>query len=153
MKGRLQVTVAAALFASALLAAGSGLAARLSVEIREPAENSVLPASQPHVEVVGGASIYGGVSALDLFLVLDSSESLRRTDPRDQRTAGVVALVESLHPKANIQIGVVDFDKKATRLTELTDDRDAVVAALHSLDQYGETDIAAGLRSDQPAHV
>jgi Mg-chelatase subunit ChlD len=132
------------------LAAPAAPTARLTVEIQEPAPGSVVsPAQAPggRVEVVGGASIYGGVRALDLFLVLDSSESLRRTDPDDHRTRGVIHLVRSLHPKANIHVGVVDFDRKARRIAELTADREAVITALGTLDQKGETDLAAGIRS------
>lgn len=125
----------------------AGGASTLSLAIQEPAPEAVLPPSEGSVEVVGAASIYGGVQALDLFLVLDSSESLRRTDPQDHRTAGVVELVRSLHPRANIHIGVVDFDRHAKLLMPLTADRDAVVRALHLLDQKGETDIAKGIRT------
>jgi Mg-chelatase subunit ChlD len=130
-----------------LAVAGGAGAADLSVEIQDPIAGAVLPLSASTVEVVGGASIYGGVKALDLFLVMDSSESLRKTDRQDHRTAGVVSLVRSLHPKANLHIGVVDFDRKAQLLAPLTPDRDAVVRALRSLDQKGETNIAAGIRT------
>ncbi|MGH0032350.1 MAG: vWA domain-containing protein [Myxococcota bacterium] len=129
------------------LSGGARAEGRLSVEIHEPTAGRVVGPDQARLEVVGGASIYGGVSALDLFLVLDSSESLRRTDRDDHRTRGVVNLVRSLHPKANIHVGVVDFDRKATLLQPLTPDRSAVVAALETLDQKGETDLAAGIRA------
>jgi Mg-chelatase subunit ChlD len=132
-----------------LLAAGPSTAARLSVEIQEPAAGAVVPieGERATVEVVGGASIYGGVKALDLFLVMDSSESLHRTDRRNRRTTGVIALVESLHPRADIHLGVVDFDKKATLLAPLSPDREAAIRALETLDQKGETDIAKGIRT------
>jgi Mg-chelatase subunit ChlD len=107
----------------------------------------VLPADTTAVEIVGGASIYGGVERLDLFLVVDTSESLRRTDPLDHRKAGVIALVHSLHPRADLQIGVVDFDRRAKLIAPLTSDRQAVVRALESLDQQGETNIADGIRA------
>jgi Mg-chelatase subunit ChlD len=132
-----------------LAAANAGGAARAgpSIEIREPAPGSALPAGTTAVEVVGGASSYGGVERLDLFLVVDSSESLRRTDPVDHRKAGVIALVRSLHPRSDIQIGVVDFDRRAKLIAPLTTDREEVVRALGSLDQQGETNLADGIRA------
>ena len=120
---------------------------RLSVEIHDPTHGLVVPPARADIEVVGGASIYGGVDALDLFLVLDSSESLRRTDRDNHRTRGVIELVRSLHPRANIHLGVVDFDRKAELIAPLTSDRAAVIAALETLDQDGETDLAAGIRT------
>ena len=144
--GSCRFATACLLLASAL-ASGGATASDLRVEIHEPTPKTLLPALQTSVEVVGGASIYGGVKALDLFLVMDSSESLRRTDPDDHRTKGVVALVRSLHPRSNIHLGVVDFDRKAVLEAELTPDRDAVVHALNGLDQRGETNIAEGIRT------
>ena len=59
----------------------------------------------------------------------------------------MIQLVRSLHPKSDIHLGVVDFDLKARRIAELTSDRQAVIRALGGLDQKGETDLAAGIRS------
>lgn len=138
---------------ASLVLLGAGLPASAAgrvdvrVEIREPAPDRVLPPGTTEVEVVGGASIYGGVQQLDLFLVVDTSESLRRTDKQDHRTAGVIGLVQSLHPKSDIHVGVVDFDKHAQLLMPLTADRDSVVRALRRLDRKGETNIAAGIRA------
>ncbi|UCE87722.1 MAG: VWA domain-containing protein, partial [Deltaproteobacteria bacterium] len=103
--------------------------------------------AETEVDVEGGASIFGGVKYLDLFLVLDSSKSLRRTDPRDYRTAGAIGLVQSLPAKSDIQIGVVDFDWDAELLTPLTADRTAAVDALRRLDQNGSTDLADWIRT------
>jgi Mg-chelatase subunit ChlD len=147
MGTRTRALVAGCLLLAAAPAGGAAGAASVSVEIHEPAPGSVLPAGTTSVEVVGGASIYGGVQRLDLFLVVDTSESLRRTDPRDHRKAGVIALVRSLHPRSDIQIGVVDFDRRAKLIAPLTRDRDDVVRALESLDQQGETNIAEGIRA------
>jgi Mg-chelatase subunit ChlD len=144
---RSRVQIAASLLLAVSTTGAPAQASEINIEIYEPTPKAMLPVSASSVEVVGGASIYGGVKALDLFLVMDTSESLRRTDEEDYRTAGVVALVRSLHPKANIHLGVVDFDRKAQLLTGLTPDRDAVVAALQTLDQKGETNIAEGIRT------
>jgi Mg-chelatase subunit ChlD len=127
--------------------AAPGQTGQLKVKIREPAEGLVLENWESSIEVEGGASMFGGVNRLDLFLVLDTSESLLTTDPENFRTAGAIGLVENLWPKNNIQIGVVDFDGKAHLVAPLTRDRVAVGAALRGLDRDGMTDLAAGIRT------
>ena len=127
--------------------AAPGQTGQLKVKIHEPAEDLVLESWESSIEVEGGASIFGGVNRLDLFLVLDTSESLRSTDPENFRTAGAIGLVENLSPKSNIQIGVVDFDGKAHLVAPLTRNRAAVSAALRGLDQSGLTNLAAGIRT------
>jgi Mg-chelatase subunit ChlD len=97
--------------------------------------------------VEGGASIFGGVKYLDLFLVLDSSKSLRRTDPKDYRAAGAIGLVTNLSAKSDIRIGVVEFDKNAELVAPLTPNRAAVIAALDGLDRSGDTNLAAGIET------
>jgi Mg-chelatase subunit ChlD len=121
--------------------------AELRVEIRRPAARQLLSGLEPSTEVEGGASIYGGVEALDLFLVLDSSRSLLRTDPDDYRTAGAIGLVDSFPTGGSIRIGVIDFDRGAVVLAPLTEDRAAVKQALHVLDRDGSTDLAGGVRA------
>ena len=100
--------VLALLWAAASSAAGP---AELRVEIHKPLPGQVLSATDTEVEVVGGASIYGGVSQLDLFLVMDTSKSLSYMDADDYRTSGAIGLVRSLPPDSDIQLGVVDFDE------------------------------------------
>jgi Mg-chelatase subunit ChlD len=119
----------------------------LRVEIQTPVPGQVLSSVQTSLEVVGGASVFGGVRTLDLFLVLDTSRSLKRTDPRDYRRAGAIGLVRSLPPWSDIQIGVVDFDRKANLLSPLTSDRDAVIGVLERLDRSGRTNLASGIRA------
>ena len=70
--------------------------ARLEVEIQKPVSDLVLTGRPTSIEVRGGASVFGGVKRLDLFFVLDTSSSLKLTDPQDYRTAGAIGLVESL---------------------------------------------------------
>jgi Mg-chelatase subunit ChlD len=132
---------------AATASAASAQPGKLRVEIQTPTADLLLPSSQTSIEVEGGASIFGGVKYLDLFLVLDSSKSLRRTDPKDYRTAGAVGLVQSLPKKSDIQIGVVDFDWDAELLAPLTADRTVAVEALRRLDQNGSTDLADGIRT------
>ncbi len=116
------------------------------VEIREPAPDLVVPNEQEAVEVVGRAEIQGGVRNLDLFLVMDTSKSLRKTDPDNHRSAGAVGLVKSLL-WTDAKIGVVDFDKNGRLVSPLSSDRTAVMAALRALDQNGKTDLAGGIRA------
>jgi uncharacterized protein YegL len=118
----------------------------LKVEIRKPAPDLRLTNWETSIEVEGGASVFGGVRFLDLILVLDTSKSLRRNDPRDYRTLGAGGLVENLPAKSDVQIGVVDFDSNGELALPLTADRAAVIESLHKLDQSGRTNIAAGIR-------
>ena len=128
--------------AAAAFAAGPGV---LQVEIHQPTPDQVLTASDTSIQVVGGASIYGGVKELDLFLVLDSSKSLSYTDADNHRTAGAIGLIRSLPAGSDIRIGVIDFDGNTELLSPLTADRLAVIEALQRLDQKGTTNLAAGI--------
>jgi Ca-activated chloride channel family protein len=134
-----------ALIATASVA--SGQVGELRVEIHRPVRDLLLPKLEPSIEVEGGASIFGGVRYLDLFLVLDTSKSLHKTDPKDYRVAGAVGLVKSLPSKSDIQVGVVDFDSNADLLAPLTSDRAKVVRTLRGLDRTGSTDLAAGIKA------
>ena len=135
------------LLALALAAPALGASPELRVEIHQPTPDRVLSSAEHSVQVVGGASIYGGVRYLDLFLVMDTSKSLRKTDPKDHRASGAAALVRSLPASPDIRLGVVDFDGNTELLSGLTADRDAVVAVLEKLDRNGTTDIAEGIRT------
>jgi Mg-chelatase subunit ChlD len=95
--------------------------------------------------VQGVASTIGGVRFIDMMLVLDTSMSLRRTDPDGYRTAAAVGLIKSFSPKSDIQIGVVGFDDNSELTQPLTADRDKVVHALRDLKKRGGTDLAAGI--------
>lgn len=132
------------LFLAAPAAAQTG---ELQVEILEPARGTLLTSLDEQVSVVGGASIFGGVKQLDLFLVIDTSKSLKKTDPKDYRVRGSVALVKHLPQRSDIQIGVVDVDGNAELVQGLTKDRSRVVAALRGLDRHGSTDLADGIRA------
>jgi Mg-chelatase subunit ChlD len=91
--------------------------------------------------------VFGGIRFLELMLVLDSSKSLYRTDPKDYRAAGAIGLLEILPSGSAIRIGVVDFDAKARLVLPLTADRAAAVKAIRSLDRDGRTNLAAGIRT------
>ncbi len=119
----------------------------LRVAIQSPYTDLELRHWESSLEVKGGASVFGGVEYLDLVLVLDSSQSLRSTDPEDHRAAGAVRLVRSLPDRGDMRVGVVDFDSKASLVLPLTADRDAAVEAIEGLDRDGTTDIAAGIRT------
>jgi Mg-chelatase subunit ChlD len=138
-------SVLSILLVAGLAPAAFGQVGELQVEIHEPASNLLLTSLEDSIEVEGGASIFGGVKYLDLFLVLDTSKSLQRTDPRDYRSAGAIGLVRHLPAKSDIQVGVVAFDRNAELLAPLTPNRSAIVAALRRLDRKGATDLAAGI--------
>ncbi len=119
----------------------------LRVEIQTPHTDTVLTNWESEMAIEGGASLFGGVQYLDLMFVVDTSKSLKRTDPMDYRSAGAAGLVQSLSAKSDIQIGLVDFDSNGELLLRLTSNRRAVVRALRRLNQMGRTDIAAGIRT------
>ncbi len=144
---RLLVCVLPALLLAGVASVAFGQKGELRVEIHQPAPGSLLASPESPIEVEGGASIFGGVKYLDLFLVLDTSKSLLRTDPKDYRSRGAIGLVKSLPAKSDIRIGVVDFDRNAELIAPLTANRATVVSALGDLDRTGSTDLAAGIRA------
>jgi len=117
----------------------------LQIEIQSPSADFSAVAGETTVEVEGIASAIGGVRYLDMMFVMDTSQSLRRTDPSDFRSAGAIGLVRSLSPKSDIKIGVVSFDSKGELAQSLTSDRDRVVETLRDLPRSGSTNLAGGL--------
>jgi Mg-chelatase subunit ChlD len=117
----------------------------LQVEIQSPSSGFTANEGSLTVEVDGIASAIGGVRYLDMIFVMDTSQSLRSTDPEDYRSEGAIGLVRNLSPKSDIKIGVVSFDNKGELAQPLTSDRDAAVAALRGLPKSGSTNIAAGI--------
>lgn len=132
-----------------LATAACGFAAQalgdLQVEIQSPSTGFTANEGATTVEVEGIASAIGGVRYLDMVFVMDTSQSLRGTDPKDYRSQGAIGLVRNLSPKSDIKIGVVSFDNKGELAQPLTSDRDAAVAALRELPKSGSTNIAAGI--------
>jgi len=119
----------------------------VQIEIQSPSINFSAIAGETSVEVEGVASAIGGVRYLDMIFVMDTSQSLRSTDPTDFRSAGAVGLVRSLSPRSDIKIGVVSFDSKGQLVQPMTAERDRVVEALQGLPRSGSTNLAAGLRT------
>jgi Mg-chelatase subunit ChlD len=117
----------------------------LQIEVQSPSDDFVLDAGQTTVEVEGIASAIGGVQYIDMMFVMDTSKSLRGTDPDDFRSSGAVGLVKNLSPKSDIKIGVVSFDSKGELDQPMTSDRDKVVQTLRELPRSGSTDLAAGI--------
>jgi Mg-chelatase subunit ChlD len=126
---------------------GAETAGELKVEIRSPSQGQLLTSGEKWVEVVGGASVFGGVRYLDLMLVLDGSKSLERSDPNDYRSTGAAGLVTHLSRRSDIRIGVVSFNTEGTLALPLSADRGAVVQTLATLELTGSTDVAAGIRT------
>ena len=117
----------------------------LQVEIQSPSADFTVLEATPTIEVEGFASAIGGVRYLDMMFVMDTSSSLRSTDPKDFRLAGAIGLVKSLSPKSDIKIGVVSFNKDGELAQAMTSDRNKVVDALRILPQSGSTNLAAGI--------
>ncbi len=119
----------------------------LQIEIQSPSADFTAVDGETIVEVEGIASAIGGVRYLDMIFVMDTSQSLRGTDPKDFRSAGAIGLVENLSPRSDIKIGVVSFDSRGELVQPMTSNRDDVVAALRGLPRSGSTDLAAGIRT------
>ncbi len=117
----------------------------LQIEIQSPSADFAAVEQETSIEVEGFASAIGGVRYLDMMFVMDTSSSLRSTDPKDFRSAGAIGLVKNLSPKSDIKIGVVSFDNKVDFVQSLTSDRDEVVQALRDLPRSGSTNLAAGI--------
>ncbi len=138
-----------ALFFLVWALAGTAMAADtgLQVEIQSPSAGYTVEDGTTSVEVEGIASAIGGVRYLDIMFVVDTSSSLRRSDPSDYRAQGAIGLVQNLSPKSDIKIGVVSFDAKSQIAQSMTSDRDAVMETLRLLPRSGSTNIAAGITS------
>ena len=132
-----------------LALAGTAMASErgLQVEIQSPTVGHTVEDGATRVEVEGIASAIGGVRYLDIMFVVDTSQSLRRSDPDDYRSAGAIGLVRNLSPKSDIRIGVVGFAKNSEVARSMTADRDAVVETLRLLPRSGSTNIAAGINA------
>ena len=117
----------------------------LQIEIQSPSEDFVAVAGERSIEVEGVASRIGGVHYLDMIFVMDTSTSLRGTDPSDFRSAGAIGLVEKLSPRSDIKIGVVSFDRDGELAQPMTSDRSKVIQALRDMPRSGSTNLAAGI--------
>lgn len=135
------------LFILVLTLAGTAVASDrgLQVEIQSPSAGYTVEDGATEVEVEGIASAIGGVRYLDIMFVMDTSRSLRRSDPSDYRSAGAIGLVRNLSPKSDIKIGVISFDSKSDVARPMTSDREAVIETLRLLPRTGSTNIAAGI--------
>lgn len=83
------------------------------------------------------------VVLLDLALVLDSSGSMAWNDPFGLRRTAAKSFVDALLP--DDRAGVVDFDSWAYVSQPLTSDHTAVKRAIDGIDDWGGTNIAAGV--------
>ena len=117
----------------------------VQIEIQSPSVGFTAVAGETTVEVEGIASAIGGVRYLDMMFVMDTSQSLKSTDPTDFRSAGAIGLVRNLSQKSDIKIGVVSFDSKGHLVQPMTSERGSVIAALKELPRSGSTNLAAGL--------
>jgi hypothetical protein len=123
------------LFFLFLALAGTAVASdrSLQVEIQSPSAGYTVEDGATVVDVEGIASAIGGVRYLDIMFVMDTSSSLRGSDPSDYRSAGA--------------IGVVSFDGNSEIAQAMTSDRTAVIEALRLLPRSGSTNLAAGINA------
>jgi len=119
----------------------------LQIEIQSPSAELNAVDGETTIEVEGIASAIGGVRYLDMMFVMDTSASLRSTDPNDFRSAGAIGLVRNLSPKSDIKIGVVSFDARGELAQPMTTNRDLVAQAIRDLPRSGSTNLAAGIRA------
>ncbi len=119
----------------------------VQIEIQSPSADFTATQGETTVEVEGIASAIGGVRYLDMMFVMDTSQSLRGTDPKDFRSTGAIGLVRNLSPKSDIKIGVISFDKRGELSQPLTSNRDNVVEVLRNLPRSGSTNLAAGIHA------
>ena len=117
----------------------------LQIEIQSPADQFVASNGERMIDVEGVASTIGGVKYIDMMFVMDTSTSLRSTDPEDYRSAGAIGLVRNLSPRSDIKIGVVSFDSKGELAQPMTSNRNDVVRALRDLPRSGSTNLAGGI--------
>jgi Mg-chelatase subunit ChlD len=117
----------------------------LQIEIQSPSHDFVARNGERTIEVEGVASTIGGVQYLDMMFVMDTSTSLRSTDPKDYRSAGAIGLVENLSTRSDIKIGVVSFDSRGELAQPMTSDRRAVIRALRNMPRSGSTNLAGGI--------
>lgn len=80
---------------------------------------------------------------LDLALSIDSSGSMSWNDPQGLRRDAAKIFVDAL--LAEDRAAVVDFDSGARVLQPLTTNKDAVKAAINRIDDFGGTNISAGV--------
>ncbi len=119
----------------------------LQVEIQNIPADLVLTNEESSLDVEGRASIFGGMKFLDLFLILDTSNSLYRTDPDDYRLQAAIALVRAIPVHGDIRIGIVAFNQDARLVSPLTADREVIVEKLESLgERGGGTNLHDGIR-------
>ena len=87
-------------------------------------------------------------SVADIVLIIDSSGSMRETDPEKLRIQAAKLFIDLAD--SDVQIGIVDFDHRANTLAELTfandDGKRDLKAAVDRIDANGDTDIAGGLQ-------
>lgn len=140
-------TATCALAAAEQLSTTSVSEGDVQIEIQSPSADFTATEGETTIEVEGIASAIGGVRYLDMMFVMDTSQSLRGTDPKDFRSTGAIGLVRNLSLKSDIKIGVISFNKKGELSQPLTSNRDSVIRVLRDLPRSGSTNLAAGIRT------
>ena len=90
-----------------------------------------------------GATTGGGSASMDLVFALDASGSMSSNDRSRLRVTATQGLVDASIP--GDRVAAVDFNSGARTMIDLSDDREAVKAALATARQSGGTNIGAGV--------
>jgi len=116
------------------------------IEIRSPQGQRVYEATRQSIRVEGIASVPGATPKLDVMLVLDTSRSLKNSDPYAHRITGSMQLIDSLPDRGDVRIGIVGFGRRAEILVPLTANRKELADGIRRLSRGGFTEISEGLR-------
>jgi Mg-chelatase subunit ChlD len=122
-------------------------AGQLRVTLEDPGADGPLTAGQAPVAITGRAEVLGSRPPLEVFLVLDSSKSLRRTDPEGRMVAGARGLAWNLLAMGKTRVGLVDVDTESRLLVPLTSRRDLVPEALERIEPRGRSNLTLGIET------
>ena len=107
------------------------------------AEKEAFTASADKVPATCSAIDSPEAMKTDVMLVIDSSGSMATNDPDNLRVSSAQAFVARM--KDSDRVGVVDFNDVARLLIGLSNDKDAIIAALGHVRSLFGTDIGAGV--------
>ena len=80
------------------------------------------------------------------MLVLDTSRSLKNSDPYAHRIAGSMELIDTLPDRGDVRIGIISFGRTAELLVPLTTNRKLLADGIRDLNRGGFTEISEGVR-------
>lgn len=116
------------------------------IEIQAPEDQTVYDATRQSIQLEGLASVPGTIPKLDLMLVLDTSRSLKNSDPYAHRIIGSMELIDTLPDRGDVRIGIISFGRTAELLVPLTTNRKLLADGIRDLNRGGFTEISEGVR-------